>query len=89
MSYDDFVGNSIDVGDYVALSQQNNTSIIYGIVTKTSIGKTGKPSVSIEIDGPYNVKTNVYRVPHNIIKIDKNVIVEKVLTKATKVKKGK
>lgn len=84
MTYDDFVGNSIEVGDYVALSQQSNTTIIYGIVTKMSVGKTGKLSVCIEIDGAYGIKTNVYRVPHNVIKIDKSVIAEKVLTKVKK-----
>lgn len=81
MQVDDFTGNSIDIGDYVALSEQNNTSIIYGTIIKISIGKSGKLSVAIEVDGPFKTKRTLYRVPHNIIKIGKDLVAEKILLK--------
>lgn len=81
MQFDDFMGNTIDSGDYVALSEQNNTSIIYGKVIKISIGKSGKPSVAIEVDGPYKTTRTLYRVPHNVIKLSKDLIAEKILLK--------
>ena len=52
-----------------------------GKIIKISIGKSGKPSVAIEVDGPYKTTRTLYRVPHNVIKLSKDLIAEKILLK--------
>jgi hypothetical protein len=82
----DFVGNNLCVGDWVALSMESQTALTYGKIEKISYGKTQK-KISLHI------KLNIYdntikrinknsvriRRPHNVIKISKEVLIEKVL----------
>jgi hypothetical protein len=79
MTIEDFAGNSLQVGDYVAISRKDQTNLLYGKIVNISTTKSGSISISIEIDGPFKIKSIVYRVPHNTIKIDKMVIANKVL----------
>lgn len=77
----DFIGNSLEIGDYVAISKKDQTNLVYGKIVKISTTKSGVGSVGIETDGPFKIKNTVYRVPHNTIKLDKNVVAYKVLIK--------
>jgi hypothetical protein len=81
MTIEDFVGNSLAIGDYVAISRKDQTNLVYGKIIKISTTKSGASSVGIETDGPFKMTNTVYRVPHNTIKLDKNVVAYKVLIK--------
>lgn len=79
MTVVDFIGNSLEIGDYVAISKKDQTNLVYGKIVKISTTKSGASSVGIETDGPFKIKNMVYRVPHNTIKLDKNIVAYKVL----------
>lgn len=81
MTIEDFVGNSLAIGDYVAISRKDQTNLAYGKIVKMSVTKSGGNSIGIETDGPFKLKNIVYRVPHNTIKINKDVVIQKVLLK--------
>lgn len=75
----DFCGNELQIGDYCAFSCMGNTFLRYGIITETKTNAKGRRSIAIEYNGPYNKATVLYRVSHNVIKIDKSIIAEKIL----------
>jgi len=83
----DFVGNNLCVGDWVALSMESQTALTYGKIEKISLQVKNKKKINLHI------KLNVYdntikrinknsvriRRPHNVIKISKEIAIEKIL----------
>lgn len=85
MTTNDYFGNNISVGDWVALSMESQTALTHGKIVGITVGKKSqKITVSIEIN-TYNKKFNRimpairHRRPHNVIKMKKTVAIEKTL----------
>lgn len=85
MTANDYFGNIISVGDWVALCMQSQTALTHGKIVGITFGKKSqKITVSVEIN-TYNKKFNRmmpairHRRPHNVIKMEKTVAIEKTL----------
>ena len=88
MTSSDYFGNTISVGDWVALSMESHTALTCGKIVGITVGKKSqKISVSMEVSA-YNKKFNRmmpairHRRPHNVIKMEKTVAIEKILLTA-------
>jgi hypothetical protein len=81
----DYFENKLEIGDYVALSMESSTNLTNGKIVKISKGKKGNISVGVEVDVynrsfKKNSKAIRYRRPYNVIKMSKELVIEKRLT---------
>lgn len=77
----DFAGNELQVGDYVAFSHRTQTELILGTIVKINMNANNRYSVSVEAKGAWGKLEIRNRVPHNVIKIEKEAVIQKILCK--------
>lgn len=78
----DYFENKLLVGDWVALSMDSSTSLTCGEIIKISVSEKGTINVGVEIETyiqRYRTTGKVvrYRRPYNVIKMDRELVIEK------------
>lgn len=81
MLIQDFFGDELQIGDHVAFSHRAQTSLAMGIIVKITTNEKGRNSITIETNGLFNKPEIIRRVQHNVIKVEKDVVIEKILCK--------